>query len=142
MRNRLYVIEYFFSFLFIYRDPNVGDSTSWTLPHWPTHTAAKKEYLTLETNNSDVGYGIRTRQCAFWKRYLPQLLADTCKYIPDIYYYYYYYSISLVMFFFLFDRIRYDVSFNRIKYNFFSFKLYTMIELRFTKAHVNYVNYV
>ncbi|XP_046823958.1 acetylcholinesterase-like isoform X2 [Vespa crabro] len=60
-------------------DPNIGDSTSWTLPHWPTHTAVKKEYLTLDTNNSDVGYGIRTRQCAFWKRYLPQLLADTSK---------------------------------------------------------------
>ncbi|XP_011298021.1 acetylcholinesterase [Fopius arisanus] len=60
-------------------DPNMGDDGSWTEAFWPRHTFKDKEYLTLDTNTSDVGYGIRTRQCAFWKKYLPQLLAATSK---------------------------------------------------------------
>ncbi|KOC62518.1 Acetylcholinesterase [Habropoda laboriosa] len=60
-------------------DPNVGDE-SWTQAYWPPHTAVKKEYLTLDTNSSEVGNGPRVRQCTFWKKYLPQLLAATCKY--------------------------------------------------------------
>lgn len=60
-------------------DPNMGDDGSWTEAFWPQHTSTNKEYLTLNTNTTDVGYGIRTRQCAFWKKYLPQLLAATAK---------------------------------------------------------------
>ncbi|XP_017763403.1 PREDICTED: acetylcholinesterase-like [Eufriesea mexicana] len=60
-------------------DPNIGDSEIWTQPYWPPHTAAKKEYLTLDTNSSEIGNGPRARQCTFWKQYLPQLLAATSK---------------------------------------------------------------
>lgn len=62
-----------------YRDPNVGDTGAWTQAHWPPHTAANKEYLTLDINNTEVGSGPRVRQCAFWKKYLPQLLGATCE---------------------------------------------------------------
>ncbi|KAK0172171.1 hypothetical protein PV328_005520 [Microctonus aethiopoides] len=60
-------------------DPNMGDDGSWTEAFWPQHTAANQEHLTLDTNTTEVGYGIRTRQCAFWKKYLPQLIATTSK---------------------------------------------------------------
>lgn len=62
------------------RNPNLGDDgSSWTEVNWPEHTATKKEYLTLDTNTTEIGYGPRVRQCAFWKKYLPQLLSATCK---------------------------------------------------------------
>ncbi|XP_020287286.1 acetylcholinesterase-like isoform X2 [Pseudomyrmex gracilis] len=61
-------------------DPNVGDSTNGLkLPYWPPHTVANKEYLTLDINNTEIGSGPRVRQCAFWKKYLPQLLGATSK---------------------------------------------------------------
>ncbi|XP_015440531.1 PREDICTED: acetylcholinesterase-like [Dufourea novaeangliae] len=60
-------------------DPNVGDVASWSAPYWPPHTAVKKEYLTLDTNSSDIGNGPRVRQCTFWKKYLPHLLSATSK---------------------------------------------------------------
>ncbi|XP_076669783.1 acetylcholinesterase isoform X1 [Andrena cerasifolii] len=60
-------------------DPNVGDPGAREPPYWPPHTAAKKEYLTLDTNSSEIGSGPRVRQCTFWKKYLPQLLAATSK---------------------------------------------------------------
>ncbi|KAG8035019.1 hypothetical protein G9C98_005441 [Cotesia typhae] len=58
-------------------DPNMGDDGSWTEAFWPQHTAKNLEYLTLDTNTTEVGQGIRVRQCAFWKNYLPNLIADT-----------------------------------------------------------------
>ncbi|XP_011496587.1 PREDICTED: acetylcholinesterase-like [Ceratosolen solmsi marchali] len=65
-------------------DPNMGDDgSSWTEVTWPVHTAAKKEYLTLDTNTTEIGYGPRVRQCAFWKKYLPQLLSATSKLDPS-----------------------------------------------------------
>ena len=60
-------------------DPNVGDPGARAPPYWPPHTAAKKEFLTLDTNSSEIGSGPRVRQCTFWKKYLPQLLAATSK---------------------------------------------------------------
>lgn len=41
---------------------------------WPKHTANGKEYMELGINVSRIGHGIRSRQCAFWKEYLPQLM--------------------------------------------------------------------
>lgn len=64
------------------RNPNVGDVESWSAPYWPAHTAAKKEYLTLDTNSSEIGNGPRVKQCTFWKKYLPHLLSATCEYPP------------------------------------------------------------
>lgn len=55
----------------------MGDNGSWTDVRWPQHTAEKKDYLTLDTNSTEIGYGIRAKQCAFWKKYIPQLLATT-----------------------------------------------------------------
>lgn len=61
-------------------DPNMGeDGSSWTEVNWPIHTLEKKEYLTLGINTTEIGYGPRARQCAFWKKYLPQLLSATCE---------------------------------------------------------------
>lgn len=57
----------------------MGDVPS-PLAHWPQHTAANKEYLTLDINSTEIGSGPRVRQCAFWKKYLPQLLGATCEY--------------------------------------------------------------
>ena len=44
--------------------------------NWPLHTEHGKEYLTLAANGTTVGRGPRTKQCAFWQKYLPQLLKD------------------------------------------------------------------
>lgn len=58
----------------------MGDAGGWSSAYWPQHTATNKEYLTLDINNTEIGSGPRVRQCAFWKKYLPQLLSATCKY--------------------------------------------------------------
>ncbi|XP_015608238.1 acetylcholinesterase [Cephus cinctus] len=60
-------------------NPSMGDDGSWTKPIWPVHTASNKEYLTLDTNTTEIGQGPRVKQCAFWKTYLPQLLSVTTK---------------------------------------------------------------
>lgn len=49
------------------------------MPEWPLHTAQGRQYIELGMNTSFVGRGPRLRQCAFWKKYLPQLMAATCK---------------------------------------------------------------
>jgi len=61
-----------------YSNPNPGLKTD--LPEWPKHTAHGKHYLELGMNTSFIGRGPRLRQCAFWKKYLPQLVASTSKY--------------------------------------------------------------
>lgn len=58
----------------------MGDAGGWSSAYWPQHTATNKEYLTLDINSTEIGSGPRVRQCAFWKKYLPQLLGATCKY--------------------------------------------------------------
>jgi len=45
----------------------------WTATFWPLHTAYGREYLTLDVNSTATGRGPRLKQCAFWKKYLPQL---------------------------------------------------------------------
>ncbi|GAB1606389.1 acetylcholinesterase-like [Argonauta hians] len=60
-------------------DPN----KNWGEPNlqeWPVHTAAQKEYLNLNADNVHnllTGKGLRSKECAFWKEYLPQLVAAT-----------------------------------------------------------------
>lgn len=49
------------------------------LPEWPLHTANSRQYLELSMNSSHIGHGPRLRQCAFWKKYLPELIKQTCK---------------------------------------------------------------
>ncbi|CRK91881.1 CLUMA_CG005501, isoform A [Clunio marinus] len=52
------------------------------LPEWPLHTAQGRQYLELGMNTSFIGRGPRLRQCAFWKKYLPQLMAATSNLQP------------------------------------------------------------
>ncbi|CAH1728832.1 unnamed protein product [Chironomus riparius] len=50
------------------------------LPEWPIHTAQSRQYLELSMNSSHIGHGPRLRQCAFWKKYLPELIRQTSEY--------------------------------------------------------------
>lgn len=63
----------------VIRDPNVDDAGRKTSTYWPPHSPINKEYLTLDINSTEIGSGPRVRQCAFWKKYLPQLLGATCE---------------------------------------------------------------
>lgn len=58
----------------------MSEDGSWTSIYWPVHTAYGREYLTLDTNSTETGRGPRLKQCAFWKKYLPQLITATCEY--------------------------------------------------------------
>ncbi|XP_067014479.2 acetylcholinesterase [Anabrus simplex] len=58
-------------------NPSLSEDGTWTATYWPVHTAYGREYLTLDVNSSETGRGPRLKQCAFWKKYLPQLLAAT-----------------------------------------------------------------
>lgn len=59
-------------------DPNGGPDSVPDI-EWPKHSLTGREYLELNVNTSYIGRGPRLRQCAFWKEYLPQLVAATCK---------------------------------------------------------------
>jgi hypothetical protein len=63
------------------RNPSMSEDGTWTATYWPVHTAYGREYLTLDINSTETGRGPRLKQCAFWKKYLPQLIATTCKYL-------------------------------------------------------------
>lgn len=52
--------------------------------YWPPHTAAAREYLSLEVNSSSIGHGARVKECAFWQKYLPQLMAATSKFFIQL----------------------------------------------------------
>lgn len=58
-------------------NPSLGDGGQWTPVYWPVHTAYGREYLTLDVNNTETGRGPRLKPCAFWKKYLPKLIAST-----------------------------------------------------------------
>uniref|UniRef100_A0A023F5Z0 Carboxylic ester hydrolase n=2 Tax=Triatoma infestans TaxID=30076 RepID=A0A023F5Z0_TRIIF len=59
-------------------NPNLQSDNTWTSTFWPLHTAFGREYLTLGINASaGGGRGPRVKQCAFWKKYLPQLISST-----------------------------------------------------------------
>ncbi|KAL1140823.1 hypothetical protein AAG570_000751 [Ranatra chinensis] len=60
-------------------NPSLSSDGSWTSTYWPVHTAYGREFLTLDINSTATGRGPRLKQCAFWKKYLPQLVATTCK---------------------------------------------------------------
>ena len=48
---------------------------TWTSEYWPLHTPVKREVLELNANYSRVIDGLRVKKCAFWKKFLPRLLA-------------------------------------------------------------------
>ncbi|XP_039295607.1 acetylcholinesterase [Nilaparvata lugens] len=58
-------------------NPSVSEDGTWTATYWPVHTAYGREFLTLDVNSTATGRGPRLKQCAFWKKYLPQLLSST-----------------------------------------------------------------
>ncbi|XP_077287988.1 acetylcholinesterase-like [Arctopsyche grandis] len=58
-------------------NPSLSSDGTWTNTYWPVHTAFGREYLSLDVNASATGRGPRVKQCAFWKKYLPQLIAVT-----------------------------------------------------------------
>nr|AFI47642.1 ace-1(R) [Plutella xylostella] len=61
-------------------NPSQSPNGELTKVHWPVHTAFGREYLSLSVNSSGtVGHGLRVKQCAFWQKYLPQLIAATSK---------------------------------------------------------------
>lgn len=55
----------------------MSEDGTWTSTYWPVHTAYGKEYLTLDVNSTTTGRGPRLKECAFWKKYLPQLVQST-----------------------------------------------------------------
>ncbi|XP_061721095.1 acetylcholinesterase-like isoform X3 [Cydia pomonella] len=64
------------------RNPSLSPNGEMTKVHWPVHTAFGREYLSLAVNSSAVGHGLRVKQCAFWQKYLPQLISATKKTEP------------------------------------------------------------
>lgn len=60
--------------------PSLSPNGVWTPTFWPLHTAYGREYLTLDVNSTATERGPRLKQCAFWKKYLPQLQQMTGKY--------------------------------------------------------------
>ncbi|CAG2158026.1 unnamed protein product [Oppiella nova] len=58
-------------------NPSTTINGQWSHTYWPLHTPHGKEYLTLAVNSTEIGRGPRTKQCAFWQKYLPQLIKDT-----------------------------------------------------------------
>lgn len=66
----------FLLFFIFTRNPNKqfpdGDDTESIV--WPEYTAHEKEYLVISTNDSSIGRGLRAKQCAFWKNFLPKLI--------------------------------------------------------------------
>ena len=60
----------------MFRNPSLGSNGTWTTQYWPLHTPIKREVLILDTENDGKSvYGVRTRQCAFWRNLLPQIIA-------------------------------------------------------------------
>ncbi|RWS02856.1 Acetylcholinesterase-like protein, partial [Dinothrombium tinctorium] len=58
-------------------NPNMSKDGKMTSIYWPEHSRYEREYLTLAPNNSTIGKGPRSRQCAFWLEYLPNLIKET-----------------------------------------------------------------
>lgn len=60
-------------------NPSLNPDGNWEKTYWPAHTAFGKEFLILDVNSTQVGYGHRAKYCAFWKNYLPNLIALSSK---------------------------------------------------------------
>ncbi|XP_018494487.1 LOW QUALITY PROTEIN: acetylcholinesterase-like [Galendromus occidentalis] len=56
-------------------NPSLNPDGNWEKTYWPAHTAFGKEFLILDVNSTQVGYGNRAKHCAFWKNFLPNLIA-------------------------------------------------------------------
>ena len=56
-----------------FRNPSLSADHTWTEYYWPLHTPMKREVLHLNSRNSSIMEGLRVKQCAFWRKFLPQL---------------------------------------------------------------------
>lgn len=68
-----------------FRNPSLYPNGTWNKLYWPVHTEYGREYLELTVNATKavtIGRGPRLKQCAFWKKYLPQLVQATCMFKP------------------------------------------------------------
>ena len=59
--------------LFYFRNPSFTAANTWTETYWPLHTPHRREVLHLNARNTSVMEGLRVKQCAFWRKFLPQL---------------------------------------------------------------------
>ncbi len=57
------------------RNPSLSADGTWANNYWPVHTPVKREVLELNANYSRVVDGHRVKKCAFWRVFLPRLLA-------------------------------------------------------------------
>ena len=60
---------------FLFRNPSMAADGTWTSNYWPLHTPVKREVLVLNGEHQGQLEGLRVRKCAFWKSFLPRLLA-------------------------------------------------------------------
>ena len=56
-------------------NPSMAADGTWTSNYWPIHTPVKREVLVLNAEHQGQLEGLRVRKCAFWKNFLPRLLA-------------------------------------------------------------------
>lgn len=57
-------------------NPSLSADRTWTDTYWPLHTPLKRETLVLNSNSSTVIEGLRVKKCAFWRKFLPQLVQE------------------------------------------------------------------
>ena len=67
----IYHLYYFLKF----SNPSMAADGTWTSNYWPIHTPVKREVLVLNAEHQGQLEGLRVRKCAFWKNFLPRLLA-------------------------------------------------------------------
>merc|ERR1719391_564137 len=54
-------------------NPSLSEDLTWTDTYWPLHTPFQREVLHLDAKDEGVMEGLRVKQCAFWRKFLPQL---------------------------------------------------------------------
>ncbi|KAK6030401.1 hypothetical protein OSTOST_03460 [Ostertagia ostertagi] len=65
-----------------YSDPNKNEDGTYTTDVWPKYNGESMEYMNMTVESAyptsqRTGHGPRREQCAFWKSYLPNLMAKT-----------------------------------------------------------------
>ena len=63
----------------MFRDPNGDEEGGWVVPtsggsYWPVYSATGREYLSLQPGAHSRRSALRSKECHFWRSYLPQLL--------------------------------------------------------------------
>ncbi|GAU90208.1 hypothetical protein RvY_02659-2 [Ramazzottius varieornatus] len=58
-------------------NPSLTKEGGYSKHSWPVYTLHGKEHLMLNVKDPAIGRGPRATQCAFWKKYMPQLMSMT-----------------------------------------------------------------